>query len=1126
LVGRRLNALGCKLARVTSILTAQGTRAAETCLVQAVLAQVDLARQDSKLLARPILVVVPSGELRLRLSQVLAQAGATLGVEVQTLHSLALTLHQSAGQVYPQTGALSEVLARRAAQAQPKLRLELAELEDGYSLAATSIRDLLSAGLQPESESRAQAGKPNQVDRHSGSGVGSALWNAALQTQVQMQDRQCRRPGDVQMAAAALVADHLPARKCYIYGFADAAGQARLLLQALIQHGASLIVDLPVDPAYPGNGREDRGCEFVRSFVQRLGLEIPPGPDSIPNAPTTPDATAAASAASTTPAQLQFFHAAGRSDEIREVGHRIRALLKQGVPTEDIGVVARVLDSYSTQIRHWFRELGIPFRSGLAPAGLFPAHRRMRAALEVLERRGDASVDRWLDALARSGASDLHPHRLEDLRIALRTLGAARLHQAGRLDVAKIVRGRNSFPLPVRRGFVESQGDAEAAEQTQHLQRRTLPISQLTTGIGAAAGLLEHLADWPEYGSLVQHAEFVRAFFATELGWRSNSASPVDDWAGMLQKLARLDQDSVDYSREEFLILLRAEAKSFGAQNLGGSGAGVAVLDVTRARGRSFEHLFAIGINRGAMPRPIREDPLLPDRIRAGFAALLPDLLGKSLGHLEERYLFAQLCSAASHATLSWLRADDEGKEIAPSPFLQRIWLAHGSATPDGGAHAVPRMRVDLYAEPDRCLTSREALAYAGLSGDRTDWASLLEKVLAQDGALSESARVHLSLGRRQVLEEFDPDYRSQSGGKVARSLGPYLGLLGRPALPLDRLFVTRLESFAKCPWQTLLNYGLRLERMQDPLAELPATDAALIGTVVHKALELLVGADVPAGEPYSAPITVGRPSGAQVNQCLAQAAQHIAEKEELRLAGLIEALIGQAKPLLETLVKLEWPEADSSLQVVGCEMKGSATIPLADGDQVVYFKADRVDQVDQTRIYTDYKTSKPFNSAAKEKTRKSNFLKGLKRGKLLQAAAYAFSAKDASGRYHYARLEEGKKIETASYAWSSDDLESKEAFHQVSATLLAGLEMGAAFPRMAEADDATKASEACKYCELADACLRQDSGTRRRMTNAINDLAEQRSENQGLEALPNNVLEQWYLGAKSIPWAVEEEEA
>ena len=106
-------------------------------------------------------------------------------------------------------------------------------------------------------------------------------------------------------------------------------------------------------------------------------------------------------------------------------------------------------------------------------------------------------------------------------------------------------------------------------------------------------------------------------------------------------------------------------------------------MDVTQARGRTFEHLFLLGLNRGEFPRTVREDPVFPDTLRRllgreGYG-VLPDLPVKRSGFDEERFLFAQLLASAPRVTLSWQEADNDNKVRTPSPLVERLrWSERG----------------------------------------------------------------------------------------------------------------------------------------------------------------------------------------------------------------------------------------------------------------------------------------------------------------------------------------------------------------------------------------------------------------------------------------------------------------
>jgi hypothetical protein len=1061
---------------VTDFLFARGAQAAEAALLAAVCEQVDAARAEPRLLATPIYVVVPSRELRDHLAIRLAHASATLGVEVLSLHALALRLHRDAGAQPESRSALVEILARRAAEQQAELRERLDGLNDGMGLAASSIRDLLSA--------RALQGP-------------QAIVQAARLTAETMQASGVQRPGDLQEAAADLVATHLRARAILVHGFADATGQALHFLRALGQAGAKFVIDLPGDPADPS--KADRGQSFVTSLLRRLG-GAPPSEASSPGVPGLLDAPAPAPASPS----WQHFHAAGMEDEVREVAHRVRSLLANGVSAHEIGVVARSMPHYAMAVRRWFGELGIQFRGGQAPATLFPMHRRMQAALAVLREQTDCPVDRWLDAVAegsRERGAGLDPDRVADLRLAFRALGLGRLGQVAGFDAAAALRDRSSFPLPIRRGLIEASPGEEVDaldvaedlaaptqsalpfEQQYRAHRRSIPAGAFVSAFAAAAALARSLRDWPQHASLADHALFVERLLKTEFGWRFQGFDAEENWLDLVRSLGEVDIGPC--TRSEFLLMLEREARNFGARSLGGA-SGVAVLDLTQARARTFQHLFVLGLNRGAFPRVIQSDPVFPDRERASLRDDFQahDLQLAERGHDEERYLFAQLCSAAPQLCLSWLRADEDGKELPPSPYLQRLWLSPSCSLEESDASAVPRLRLELLAKPGRARTGSELLIWAGLHGDRASWRRLLPEVLADasqllrgyEGNEPQGWGATLGLARAAILDEYEPDFATPDGRDRAKRFGPWSGLLPQSLAGGEVVAVTRLERFASCAWQAFLGQHLHLEAAPDPLADLPDIDAALLGSTVHKALETLFGGQ---SELRKRAQNIVEPDPASVRAHVQEAARETAYGNELRMAGLIEALARRALPFVERALQIEFADR-SSVPVLGCEVRSQVELKLPDGNvRTLGFLADRADADPAGGpIFTDYKTARPFTIATAA-TRAKKLAEAVLRGERLQVAAYAAAAEGASGRYLFLRPKPGAPSEAYVAALSHDN-PAVQSFREVGGQLMAAREAGFAFARM-ENPDGSK-GRACDWCELSEACLRHDSGARRRL--------------------------------------------
>jgi len=1021
----------------------RGARQAEQLLCEQLLAEMTQIREQPALLKQPVWVLVPSRELRDHLVGVLATAGCALGVEVLSLHAAAIRLHQAKG-VRAQSHSLPvELLARRAAEKQAVLRAQLGALQDGMGLAASAIRDVLSA--------RAEAGEhPVQL--------------AAQQVRERMSQLELSRPGDLQEAAADFVTDCNPARAVWVYGFADATGQACQLLRAFLNHGARLVLDLPVDPAAPA--QEDRGAAFARRFAQRLGFDAAQleGFASI-------DAPALAS-------QWRQFHASGAEDEVRAVAQEIRRQLDSGVQADQIGVVVRQFEPYAVSFRRWFTELGIPFRSKLAPAALFPAHRRLRAALDVLRLGSQCPIDRWLDASPLGRVQE----RLHDLRLVFRSLSLARLGQAASFDEGRALAGEQRFQLPIRSGLVDvaigSDSD-EAEEQSflpfdteQRARSRSIPAGPLLAAFGAIRSLLRELREWPKEQSVAQHAASAQQWIQKTLAWRSESLADEDDWLACLQEVARSDIGPV--SRTEFLMLLDRQATEFGARTLGGQ-SGVAVLDVTQARARSFEQLFILGMNRGVFPRTVRQDPILPDRQRrkliAGGAS---DLALAEFGHEEERYLFAQLCGAADSICLSWQRSDAAGKELPPSPFMQRLWLSDLPGRGESAVARVPRLREQLYAQRDDLRAGFEWLSYFGLLGDLPAWNSVLPHVL-QRGVLGTSeslvaAAVAARVANLRAVEAPRPDPEQA----LVRS--PWSGQLAQSLAQAEGSFVTALEAYAACPWQSFLARRLGVEAPPDPMAQLPEIDAALVGSTVHAALESLVAAGKTLGGEAR---RVAQPDPAAIGAATVRAATEVAEGAQIYMVGLQSVLAERARPFVEKAIDWEFRD-HQSIDVLACEVRHELSVDLpSGGKRRVRFIADRVDQTDEGWVFTDYKTSKPLSSAAKLATRMKHLHQKIVQGSKLQAGAYAASAPGAIGRYLFLKSKAAHLDESADLQLDSEaNAAALQSFHQTAGKILQSQEAGIAFARFELSGGAS--NPACQYCDLADACHRFDSSMRR----------------------------------------------
>ncbi|MFL6201058.1 MAG: PD-(D/E)XK nuclease family protein [Thermoanaerobaculia bacterium] len=1067
------------------VLVARGALAAEAAVLERLAELLDAARQDPSLLALPVRVVVPSRSLRVHVAAAVVRHRSAAGVLIQTLHGLAFEILERAGEAAPRGLPLAEILSQRHAAQEPSLRSGLGDLVDGYGGVSATARDLLDAGLEPvhaDAALEALSLDGPYVASRAAVERARALVRVAARTEEELRSRGMGALGSILRRASDLLeADPervLPARAVLIHGFADATGVASDLLQSLLRRKqAVLVLDRP--PSWQGEGVES-------AFTERLAGRLSPVAQ-IEEAPPPPLADVA-------PPRVERFQAPGVGAETREVARRIRALLDAGARPEGIGIVARDFSSgpaaYRLLLSRHLRRLGVPFSALGTRGALGPIGRRTRAFLELLRRGEDVPADRWLDAVA--GISGI---AFVDLRLAFASLGAGRLRDVAALRPDLFLKGvPESFPLPIRHGLREASREGEEADPDEtsrevHAVRRHVKGDRIRPAVRLAGRVRERLAGWPEEARATDHLSRLRALLVQDLGWQEEG--PVFE---ALEALAREVPERFTLDRDELRRLLARELEEAGTADLGGKGGGVQVLSAMEARGRTFEHLFLIGLNRDVFPRGVREDPLLPDDLRRVLQRVLPDVPVKLAGFDEERWLFAHLLSASPAVTLSWQGVDEDGKALSPSPLLRDVGA--------GGAGDVPKVPAlwSREAAGQGPRTAAERAVLAALHGPRSGVGRVLEVALGRE----------LAAARLAILDEIDPDLRTPEGRAARARLGPYYGFVGAMGAhakdPRRReLYVTHLEALASCPWQLFLQKLLRLEPTPDPLEMAPGTDPLLLGNLAHAVLERIVreaggGGDVVVAVPW--------PAERDLQSWLLDESARLLQDEGIFLSGLARALAEQVRPRLDAARDSDW--AEGPVPVLRAEDEGSLEVQDAEGRvRSVRFRADRVDLLDGGVVRrTDYKTGKPISDAKTEVYRRRHLLDQVRAGTHLQGVAYQLAGgEEAVGRYLFLKPD----LDVRAFEVRPEDRELAEVFRETVRAILSVWDAGAFFPRVVDPAGRNEPGR-CKVCEVAEACLRGDSGARLRLFEWTGRMRESGGESPAEAAL----LQVWRLAEKT----------
>ncbi|MCZ6463651.1 MAG: PD-(D/E)XK nuclease family protein [Proteobacteria bacterium] len=1068
------------------VLLGRGPRQVEERLMAELSALLEPVRENPALLASPVRVLVPSRSLRAHVASTLVRrtGRAVAGVVVQTLHGLALDILEGAGDTPPGGEALLPVLVRRAAREERALA-GLDELEDAYGAVEATVRDLLDAGFTAEHGGAVDECLAELADGGADATLARALARVAGRVWAHMEHAGVQHRSGLLRRATEHLEERggavLPSRAVLVHGFADATGVATELVRALqAQLGAVVLLDAAAVPDNRTGPRASSG--FALHFRERIeshpATEVeaaPPGDGPI--------------------GRLAGIDAPGAHAEVRCVVERVRDLLDRGVRAESIALVARDPEPYVLPIRHHCRRLAVPF-SGFAAAGPGGAHmRRCTALLDLLDRGPASPVDRWLDAWT------LSRRERADLRLGLRHLGAARLGDVAQLTVA------GPIPLPVRRGLSAAMDGDDTVDESGRTEgralsgprapRRSVGEKLVARAVEAAAALIHRMETWPASAPGVVHQHWLAQLLRDDLGWRSTRPGEGEVLAA-LDALAGDLPEALALSADEFRLLVRRSLRAMGSEPVGGRGGGVQVLGVMEARAHTFDHLFVLGMNRDVFPRTIREDPLLPDRVRAPLTQVLPALPVKRAGHDEERVLFAQLVASSPEVTLCWQSSADDGKPRARSTFVEQLCYGDG---PPLEITAAPPALAPLRSDDRSDRPALELARLGALYGAPAELEPLLELALREgvrgsDRVLPLDA-AELARFRLCLRDEFDRDPSEPS------RLGPYFGLVGPPAEDGDpragELYVTTLESTSRCPWQAFVERILRVERMPDPFEALPEVDPLRLGNLVHAVLERIareagceVGGSLDEAWQRDA-VRPAWPPRDELRALLRQEAAALLGQAARTLPGLVDLFVARAAPLLARARELDWGSSSDGPQVIGVEVAGSFGVKDASGaERVIHFRADRVDRHPHGPLLTDYKTGKPVSDAAGEDTRRAHLQAKVRGGSLLQACAYASAAESAGttpvGRYLYLKADIDPVLASVSVAAEDPDL--LPVFDETARILIEARDTGCFTPRLVKPDNDEEAGQ-CQFCEVKEACLWGDSGARGRLRRWLDEHSE-----------------------------------
>ena len=395
-------------------------------------------------------------------------------------------------------------------------------------------------------------------------------------------------PAELLGQAAHLVDDTLKPQ--LLAGFYDMTGVQWQLTQALLHAERIAAIWIPTQAA------------FARPFIEAVGV-----------VPGAVEASPASGNASTAPGMtLTTFDT--RLEEWRHVCARVAALLAEGTPAREIGIVARSLEPYDARLLNRFAaEHG--FGTTLSEETPLAAHRLGRGALTLLRLQERGFPRTEVLGLLRDG-----------------------LRTQTRIDVEKA-------DAATRRARIAGG----TSEELRRMRVRTPAVE-------------EYIALVAELESLVKNLELPRlsSLFRIDTDTDLAAAETLDDLAALFKRTTGWSAaDVIDAIEHETLTRQTPAAH----QPVIWAG------ELLRFRGRSFAHLFAVRMQDDVFPQRRTEDPLLPDSDRRTLG-----LREIGDGREEEQLLFELLAqSTTREVAYSFASGDGFGKVLRGSRYVRGV---------------------------------------------------------------------------------------------------------------------------------------------------------------------------------------------------------------------------------------------------------------------------------------------------------------------------------------------------------------------------------------------------------------------------------------------------------------------
>ena len=611
------------------------------------------------------------------------------------------------------------------------------------------------------------------------------------------------------------------------------------------------------------------------------------------------------------------------AEEAEFAVRNIRRLVRtENYRYRDFVIIARDAERYDDFINAACETYGVPcFSDKRRPLSAFPLAALADAAMIQAILKGDSE-------------SILRFHKT-----GLGTLNTAEISELENYVTLWNIEGdmwRHEWIMDVR-GFVsdDTEPDEKALGEINKLRKRAIsPLEKLRAEFGGTA---EDMA-----------AALVRLF---------EECGAAEKLSAMSQKFLNdseeFSSDVLRQSYDRYMKLLDGITACFGTREVGKQefrevlslavsfetvGSVPRYLDevtfgaADRIRPSRPKVAFILGANQGVFPKEISASGIFGISDRKSLIALGVDIPDKSVSAAtDENYLvYCNLCCPSDKLFISYARRSLTGENMEPSAFVQEITenIAHG-----------------FVAEPEEKITD-ENLPETAASA----YSELCRRRNAKNGG---AAEIRAALAGTKELKKAEYTEKRLSGAPAAIGKDTARRLFGEEI----KMSASRLDTFNRCRFSFFCRYGLSVKKLQ------PAEfDVLQRGTVVHYCLERFVK-EYGKGVSVLSPEKIEELTDGYINDYLDGVTGYRAV-ETARGRFLVSRISRSVKEVAKRLAE---EFAQSGFEPIACELKiggegEKLEFPYDGGKISVSGSIDRVDKFGGYIRVVDYKTgSKKF---------------------------------------------------------------------------------------------------------------------------------------------------------------------